>query len=119
MSKKDETTEGKQFAEFLAVKVVGQRNKTDDPSEPILWIRERKQLKKGSSTGTEKELIMWFLFWIENSPRLMTNVEVRMVFENGNWHLVSVKLQSEYQPGLASTEKWVGGTNNSLIAVGP
>lgn len=119
MSKATETTEGKQLAEYFAVKVMSERNSLSDPCEPIKWIRERKQTKKDWPSKEDRGLVMWFLFWVENTQRLLTNVEVSLIFENSEWHLVSIKLESEYQPPKPSLEKWVGGANNTLIKIAP
>jgi hypothetical protein len=102
MSKRDETTERKQLAEFGAVSVVSQRNPEVAPLEIIKWIRERKVLPEPDG----EHFTMRFLFWIDNSRNTMTAVKVTMMHFGGTTKLLSAEVESDWQQGRLSKETW-------------
>lgn len=104
MTKRDETTARNQLAEFAAVDIIGKRNSVTNTLEPIKWIREHK-LVWISDEGTG--VAIRFLFWIGNRPSVMTTVKVLLMLDGKRWELVSADLESEFQPGKPSREKWV------------
>jgi|CXWL01.1.fsa_nt_gi hypothetical protein len=111
MSSRNETTESRQLAEMAAVDIVGKRNLVENPLYPIKWIRERKVVQT-SEDGTS--VVIWFLFRVhdksrpegEFNPLTAVTVLLKREGKGKKWNLVSAGLESEYQPGKPSKEKW-------------
>ena len=101
MTKHDETSKGKQLAEYYAVRIMGIVDQVDNCLDPIKWILERKVIFSDS-----KHLTMRFLFSSEKPWHMLKVVVVELEFTE-KWKLHLATLESEYNPYAPKKRKWI------------